>query len=80
MRKTFEQLRQMKESEHKVEFKKGEGGNIAYNGGNHKEPKERRKCILGRLATNKLRNRKTKNCHYGMNIGLFSVSQIYNIC
>lgn len=47
MRKSIEQLRQMKESEDKVEFKKGEGGNIAYNGGGRNEPKDRRKCILG---------------------------------
>ncbi|MCE5205627.1 MAG: putative DNA binding domain-containing protein [Porphyromonadaceae bacterium] len=47
MRKTIEQLKLMKESEHKVEFKKGEGGNIAYNGGGRVEPKDRRKCILG---------------------------------
>ena len=47
MRKTIEQLKFLKESEDKVEFKKGEGGNIAYNGGGRSEPKDRRKCILG---------------------------------
>lgn len=47
MRKTIEQLKLMKESEDKVEFKKGEGGNIAYNGGGRTEPKDRRRCILG---------------------------------
>lgn len=50
MRKTIEQLKLMKESEHKVEFKKGEGGNIAYNGGSRIEPKDRRKCILGYIT------------------------------
>ena len=47
MRKTIEQLKSMKESEDNVEFKKGEGGNIAYNGGSRTEPKDRRRCILG---------------------------------
>jgi ATP-dependent DNA helicase RecG len=47
MRKTLEQLKFLKESEDKVEFKKGEGGNIAYNGGGRAEPKDRRRCILG---------------------------------
>ncbi len=47
MRKTLEQLKLMKESEDKVEFKKGEGGNIAYNGGGRTEPRDRRRCILG---------------------------------
>ena len=50
MRKTIEQLRLMKESEDKVEFKKGEGGNIAYNGGSRAEPKDRRRCILGYIT------------------------------
>ena len=40
----------MKESEDKVEFKKGEGGNIAYNGGSRAEPKDRRRCILGYIT------------------------------
>ncbi len=47
MHKTIEQLKQMKENEDKVEFKKGEGGNIAYNGGGRTEPKDRRQSILG---------------------------------
>lgn len=47
MRKTIEQLKFLKESEDKVEFKKGEGGNIAYSGGGRSEPKDRRRCILG---------------------------------
>lgn len=37
----------MRESEDHVEFKQGEGGNVSYNGGDKKNPKDRRKCILG---------------------------------
>lgn len=44
---TIDQLKQLKESEDHVEFKKGEGGNIAYNGGSKTVPSERRRCILG---------------------------------
>ena len=42
---TIAQLQHMRESEDHVEFKKGEGGNIPYNGANKDNPKERRKCI-----------------------------------
>ena len=31
----------------RVEFKKGEQGNVSYNGGDKAKPKDRRKCILG---------------------------------
>lgn len=41
------QLRQMRESEDHVEFKKGEGGNVSYNGQDKRKPKDRRKSILG---------------------------------
>ena len=44
---TIGQLKLFKESEDRVEFKKGEGGNIAYNGSSKTEPSERRRCILG---------------------------------
>lgn len=44
---TIAQLQQMRESEDHVEFKKGENGNVSYNGGNYTQPKDRRKCILG---------------------------------
>jgi ATP-dependent DNA helicase RecG len=44
---TIDKLKKLKESEDKVEFKKGEGGNIAYNGGNKTNPSDRRRCILG---------------------------------
>ena len=44
---TIEKLKKLKESEDKVEFKKGERGNISYNGGNKPNPNDRRRCILG---------------------------------
>lgn len=46
-RYTIAELKQMRESEDHVEFKKGEGGNISYNGQDKNNPKDRRKCILG---------------------------------
>ena len=47
MRRTLDEFKVLRESEDHVEFKKGEGGNISYNGGIKAVPKERRKCILG---------------------------------
>ena len=44
---TIDKLKKLKESEDKVEFKKGEGGHISYNSGNKVNPKDRRRCILG---------------------------------
>ena len=44
---TIEQLKKFKESEDKVEFKKAEQGNFAYDGGSRTKPSERRRCILG---------------------------------
>lgn len=44
---TIERLKRFKVSEDKVEFKKGEGGNVSYNGGNKPNPNDRRRCILG---------------------------------
>ncbi len=44
---TIDKLKKLKESEDKVEFKKGEGGNISYNAGNKNNPSDRRRCILG---------------------------------
>ncbi len=44
---TIEKLKKLKESEDKVEFKKGEGGNVSYNGGSKLSPNDRRRCILG---------------------------------
>lgn len=37
-RYTVEELKQMRESEDHVEFKKGEGGNVSYNGGGKDKP------------------------------------------
>lgn len=44
---TIDRLKKLKESEDKVEFKKGEGGNISYDGGSKPKPSDRRRCILG---------------------------------
>lgn len=44
---TIEKLKFLKESEDKVEFKKGLGGNVSYDGGSKNKPSERRRCILG---------------------------------
>ena len=46
---TIEKLKKLKESEDKVEFKKGESGNVSYDGGSKKHP-ERRRCILGYIT------------------------------
>ena len=47
---SIEQLKYCKESEDKVEFKKGEHGNVAYDGGSRLKPSERRRCILGYIT------------------------------
>lgn len=47
MRKSIEQLKYMREAEDHVEFKKGEQGNVSYNGSTKINPSDRRKCILG---------------------------------
>lgn len=44
---TIQQLQQMRESEDRVEFKAGEGGNVSYDGRGKTYPKDRRRCILG---------------------------------
>ena len=44
---TIQQLKRLKESEDKVEFKRAEQGNFAYDGGSRVKPSDRRKCILG---------------------------------
>ena len=44
---TIQQLQQMRESEDRVEFKAGEGGNVSYDGRGKTNPKERRRYILG---------------------------------
>lgn len=40
---TIEQLKRLKESEDKVEFKRAEQGNFAYDGGSRSKPCERRR-------------------------------------
>jgi len=49
-RYTIEQLKNMRESEDHVEFKKGENGNVSYNGAGKDKPNERRRCILGYIV------------------------------
>lgn len=49
-RYTIEQLKLMRESEDHVEFKKGEHGNVSYNGAGKDKPQERRRCLLGYIA------------------------------
>ena len=49
-RYNIDQLKQMRESEDHVEFKKGEHGNVSYNGAGKDKPSERRRCILGYVA------------------------------
>lgn len=44
---TINELKNLKESEDKVEFKKGERGNISYDGRGKTKPSDRRRCILG---------------------------------
>ncbi|MFV0571593.1 MAG: ATP-binding protein [Xanthomarina gelatinilytica] len=44
---TIKELKNLKESEGKVEFKKGSGGNIPYDGSSKNKPADRRRCILG---------------------------------
>lgn len=44
---TINELKKLKETEHKVEFKEAKGGNYSFNGGGKFDNKERRKCIIG---------------------------------
>lgn len=63
-RYTIPELAQMRESEDHVEFKKGEGGNVSYNGKGKGKPNERRRCILGYVAAlcNEGGGRSLQNC------------------
>lgn len=61
---SIEQLKYCKESEDKVEFKKGEHGNVAYDGGSRLKPSERRRCILGYVTA--LCNEKGSSLVIGM--------------
>lgn len=49
-RVTIDQLKNMREAEDHVEFKKGEKGNVSYNGCGKDKASERRRCILGYIA------------------------------
>lgn len=44
---TIESLKELKESEDKVEFKEASAGTYSFNGGTKSTPKERRHCIVG---------------------------------
>lgn len=44
---TIEQLRNMRESEDHVEFKRCQQRNLSFNGSDKQKPSDRRKCILG---------------------------------
>lgn len=44
---TLQQLQQMRESEDRVEFKAGEGGNVSYDGRGNANLKDRLRCIFG---------------------------------
>ena len=44
---TIAELKNSRESEDKVEFKKAEHGNVSYNGGDKTKTSEKRRCILG---------------------------------
>ena len=44
---TIKELQNMRESEDHVEFKRGDRGNISYNGAHKDTPKDRRRCVLG---------------------------------
>ena len=46
---TITELKQLKESEHKIEFKRAEH-NFPWNGGSHSDQRERRKCFLGYIV------------------------------
>lgn len=61
---TIAELRMMRESEDHVEFKKGEHGNVSYNGADKQQPKDRRRCILGYVTA--LCNEKGGNLVIGM--------------
>ncbi len=43
---TIEELKNLKETEHKVEFTDANNGSYSFNGGGKADPKDRRKCII----------------------------------
>lgn len=63
MRYTLEQLKQLRESEDKVEFKKAQT-NFSFDGGTHTDQAKRRKCFLGYIVA--LCNEKGGTLVFGM--------------
>ena len=61
--KYLHELSLLKESEDHIEFKEAKN-NFDYNGGSHKDPKDRRHCILGYVAA--LANEKGGRLVFGM--------------
>lgn len=59
----LKKLSLLKESEDHIEFKEAQN-NFDYNGGSHKDPKDRRHCILGYVAA--LTNEKGGKLVFGM--------------
>lgn len=51
---TLQQLQQMRESEDRVEFKAGEGGNVSYDGRGKANLKDRLRCIFGYVIATKV--------------------------
>lgn len=58
-RLTIAELKNMRESEDHVEFKKDEHGNVSYNGADKQQPKDRHYCIPGYVIA--LCNEKVEN-------------------
>ena len=54
-RLSIAELKNMRESEEHVEFKKGEYGNVSYNGADKQQLKDRRRCILGYVTALSMR-------------------------
>ena len=58
---TIKELQNMRESEDHVEFKRGDRGNISYNGAHKDTPKDRRRCIF--ISNNSFYLLQLKGCH-----------------
>lgn len=54
-RLTIAELKNMRESEDHVKFKKGEYENVSYNGADKQQLKDRRRCILGYVTALSMR-------------------------
>ncbi len=61
---TIAELQLQRESEDHVEFKEAQHGNFSYNAGDKKDPRDRRKCILGYVVA--LCNEKGGRLVFGM--------------